>query len=818
MTGLANDPDRGPIELLEQLGIPALQLDGDGRVVAASAEAARLLAPPGGPLQGELLEELAGVRLTAAGSGQEYLVNTTEGPRWLRFDTAVRNGLRPPSLVVVVRDVTETYRRRELEDALQDLDEGLLEGMPPERILAEACTRAARLYDIPLVWIGSREADGHVRARARAGRMAHALDALMDCWDPGVHPAGPVARAFRERIPQRADVLAGEEPPTCRTAMAEHRLRFITVIPLVVGGECRGVLVAAIGDGPLGGEAERGLAALATRVCLVLSHGLRHALQQLQDAALRALPAAVYIMDPQGRIVWANEQLQELSGYADDELVGMHARTLKAGVERAETLRSVWHQLREGGRWGGELHNRRNDGTVYLAAETLRAVRDGSGRITHFVGTQVDLTRREDEQRRARKLAEFDALTGLPNRRHLERRLERCLSSDDVRAAAVMILDLDHFSLINDMLGHAAGDDVLVEVGELFRKVLGEGPFLARWSGDEFAVFLEGCTLKKAVSVAENLQRAVSDFRVELDGHDLTLGATVGVAAVKPGDDAGRALAAADTALYRARTAGPGKLSVAPDAAAARPSGLRDGYWATLIRDAMRGGHLRLHFQPVVRLEDETTVHYEALLRMVGTDGSLITPDRFIPAAERFGIMPELDLWVLRQAVDVLKRDPAVNLFINISGAGLGDPTHLERIERLLEDSGLAPGRLTLELTETAALQDPDAAARWMRRLRELGCGFALDDFGKGFSTFSYLADLPVDFVKIDGSFVRNLDSDRRNRALVKAISSVARTLNKQVIAECVEEPEVARVLRALGVGFGQGYLWGRPVANVPDA
>jgi EAL domain-containing protein (putative c-di-GMP-specific phosphodiesterase class I) len=233
--------------------------------------------------------------------------------------------------------------------------------------------------------------------------------------------------------------------------------------------------------------------------------------------------------------------------------------------------------------------------------------------------------------------------------------------------------------------------------------------------------------------------------------------------------------------------------------------------WATRVREALREDRLLLYIQPIVRLSDSVVQHYEVLLRLRDEAGQVVPPGAFLPSAERFGLMPAIDRQVVRQALALLREQPDLRLFVNLSGASLADELLLDEIEARVVAASLAPERLAFEITETVAMDSPTRARHWMRRLRQAGCHFALDDFGIGFSSFAYLQQLPADYVKIDGSFVRDLDSNATNRALVQAITAVAHALGKETIAEWVENESTATILRDLGVEHGQGYLWGRP-------
>jgi EAL domain-containing protein (putative c-di-GMP-specific phosphodiesterase class I) len=274
---------------------------------------------------------------------------------------------------------------------------------------------------------------------------------------------------------------------------------------------------------------------------------------------------------------------------------------------------------------------------------------------------------------------------------------------------------------------------------------------------------------------------------------------------------AGATLALADAALHMAKEEGRNRwVSCSEDLAGRRA--LDDlGRWAAKLRDAIRDDRLRLLAQRIVSLRSGETEHEEVLVRLVDESGGLVAPGAFLPAAERFGLMPSLDRWVVSRAVGILARSPGRRLFVNLSGTSLGDRGLLSEIEALVARSGLDAGALTFEITETAAIADVPGLQRWANRLKEIGCGFALDDFGTGFSSFAYLQALPVDLVKIDGSFVRDLDTNVTNQALVRAMVTVAHALGKTVVAEMVERGSVAEVLREYGAEYGQGWFWGRP-------
>ena len=531
---------------------------------------------------------------------------------------------------------------------------------------------------------------------------------------------------------------------------------------------------------------------------------------RLRNSALEAAADGVLLTDLDGRIAWANPAFTEITGWRLEEIRGRNPNVLKSGLQRDAFYRQMWETILAGGVWRGELYNRRKDGSIYLEEMTITPVRNDDGAVTHFVAIKEDLTSRRRQEELIRSLATRDPLTGLPNQVMLREDLERALAGGGASGTLVM-LDLDRFALLNDALGHPAGDRLLIEVAERLSLDLPRGGTLYRFGGDEFVVLLPETGLEEAGAIAEQMRHTVDGIRFASEGVVFDVSASLGLAPVEPARSAAATLSLADAALRMAKESGRNRCVACGDDTAGRRAIDDLGRWAARVKDAIREGRLRLFAQRIVSLGTGESHHEEVLLRMIGEDGGLVAPGAFLPAAERFGLMPALDRWVVSKAIDLLRSRPERRLFVNLSGTSLGDQALLSEIEALVGASGLPAGALTFEITETAAIADIAGLQRWARRLKEAGCGFALDDFGTGFSSFAYLQSLPVDLVKIDGSFVRDLDTNPTNRALAGAMITVAHALGKTVVAEMVERAPIAEILRELGAEYGQGWYWGRP-------
>jgi diguanylate cyclase (GGDEF)-like protein len=464
---------------------------------------------------------------------------------------------------------------------------------------------------------------------------------------------------------------------------------------------------------------------------------------------------------------------------------------------------------------------------VIIVAATLFALAVGyavaRSVMRHSRATEHDL----DEQRRmaeasATRLAwaaQHDALTGLVNRGEFEHRLRLLL--EDARhndAEHVLIyLDLDRFKIVNDTSGHVAGDELLRQAAALLLKRLRSGDTVARLGGDEFGLLLANCPLDKACAIAEQVRDDVAAFRFSWEGRVYQIGASMGLVGIDPhARDAAELLNGADAACYLAKEKGRNQVWVHRSGEEELLRRRGEMRWVERLRRAMEEGGLVLHHQRIlpVRGDPGSPPLGEVLVRLVDEAGGLVPPMAFIPAAERYGLMPELDRWVLRATLDRLDAGALAGGLvpvINLSARTLADDRFLTELRDLLGERVVAAGRLGFEINETAAIGNLDRAMRFIRAARDLGCHVVLDDFGSGVSSFAYLKTLPVDMIKIDGPFVKDMARDRLDRTMVEAICRIGQEMGLKVIAEGVEDAETLALLREIGVDYAQGYAVHRP-------
>ena len=771
----------------------------------------------------ELCREMLGRKARRDGSSSfTYRFRTKDG-RWLWVDSLVtlaRDGKgTPDGLVITSRDITDRKRDEEIVRLQHETERSLLRREGLDAIFGRICTRVAGFFDFPVVWIGLKVPDGRIEPRAVAGEAAGFVTGSTFRWDESPEGRGPSGEAVRTGKTVYVDGLGDQRVAPWKEGAMASGLGAALSVPLVVGERILGVLSCyARGSEAFRGGAVVPITRIADQAALSLLEAEQLERIELQTAALEATANAVVITDRDGRVEWVNRAFSDLTGFRLEDVLGETPRMLKSGIQSDFYYEKMWETILGGHVWRGELYNRRKDGSVYVEEQTITPVTGTDGAIRHFVAVKQDVTQRRKTEERIRYLALHDPLTDLGNRRSVEESLERVVArARRGTPGSLVLLDLDHFKVVNDTLGHAAGDTVLVELAHLLGTLRRPGDEIARLGGDEFVLVLEGIPGEAGRMVAERLRQAIHEHRFDVGGRRFDLGASVGVVPIDGRLNAAALLALADSALYSAKERGRNRVVLVD--ASASPTPLSEAsVWASRVKDALRDRRFVLAYQPIFRLATGRAAHYEALIRLRDDSEALVAPGMFLPAAEQFGLLPQLDNWVVDQVLGLLKVREDVEIFVNLSGASLGEEGHLLSIEERIRESGIGPGRLAFEVTETTAVRDMIAAREWMRRLRDLGCRFALDDFGIGFSSFSYLQSLPADYVKIDGSFIRDLDTNLANQALVKAIDTVAHTLGKETIAEQVENPGSVDILRKLGVEFAQGFSLGEPKPELPVA
>jgi diguanylate cyclase (GGDEF)-like protein len=462
----------------------------------------------------------------------------------------------------------------------------------------------------------------------------------------------------------------------------------------------------------------------------------------------------------------------------------------------------------------------RRDGNELYVESTAAPIRDGHGNICGAVLVFHDVSESRELNRKLSYHASHDLLTGLVNRREFESRVERCQQSAKAKEGSYALchLDIDQFKMINDSCGHTAGDALLGQIGALLKSKVRWRDTLSRIGGDEFGILLESCTLEEALRTAEVLREAVRNFRFVWEERVFKLGASIGVVPITAdNEDVASILSAAEGACAAAKEQGRNRVHSFAENDIELMRRRRETQWAARISAALDEGRFELYRMPIMPLQGQVEgEHYEILLRMRDEAGKIVTPDHFISAAERYNITPNIDRWVIENTLRWLvseadERERLSLCAINLSGQSLGDDKFLPFVIEQFQKSGLDPRKICFEITETSAIASFSQANRFINSLKELGCRFALDDFGTGLSSFGYLKHFPVDFLKIDGSFVRGILTDPIDREMVRSINEIGHLTGKLVIAEFAENKEIIQALTGLGVDYAQGYGIAQP-------
>ncbi len=545
--------------------------------------------------------------------------------------------------------------------------------------------------------------------------------------------------------------------------------------------------------------------------------------KELVQVTMDSIGDAVITTDLAMRVEYLNPVAEALTGWTLGEARGRPLRevfTIVNGYNREPRESPVERCLRKGHvvGLGNDTVLIRRDGAETTIEDSAAPVRDRRGDIVGAVMVFYDVAASRGNTHLLSYHATHDRLTGLANRVEFERRLKGVIEESRSRGGqhALCVLDLDQFKVVNDTGGHAVGDQLLRQLTRQLQTRARDTDTLAHFGGDEFGLLLASCPLDKAVAVADNLLQLVRDFRFEWRGSTFNLSASIGVVPITATEaDAGEVLVKADAACFAAKEKGRNRLQVYEPGDLEYARRHSEMQWVSRLTRALEQDLFVLYAQPIQPIAPQGVPHFEVLVRL-REDGRLIPPVDFIPAAERYGLMPRLDRWILSHALAVFARhrggaaDGRV-CSINVSGGSLGDREFLDLLRAELKTHDLPADSVCFEITETAAVTNMDLAVRFIEELRALGCRFALDDFGTGLCSFGYLKQLKVDYLKIGGTFVKDIEHDATASATVQAINTIGHTLGMRTIAEHVANPEILRQVTAMGVDYAQGYALAEP-------
>jgi diguanylate cyclase (GGDEF)-like protein/PAS domain S-box-containing protein len=845
---------------LASIGDAVIVTDAAGRVEFLNPRAERLMGRASHEVRGRPLEEvfpvvaadtrqplgsfaarclrhperaaLPGEAVLFAGDGTERRIENSLAPIW-----GEQGDIR--GLVLVFRDVTErSLAEQRLSEAREELRRGLqhqsalntLLRAPLDRLSLDELLSHVLEIILATPWLAllprggiflMDPVRGDLVLKASHGLPARVLETCqrvrLSCCLCG-RAAASGALLFAGHLDERHEIR--------HEGMEDHGHY---CVPIMVNGRTLGLLALYVEAGHVySGHEAAFLEAVGSTLGILVQRKLMEDQLRLSETVFRHAGEGIVITDAGGNIVRVNRAFETITGYSESEVLGHNPRLLSSGRQDRSFYENVWQSLKEHGEWQGEIWNRNKKGEIYPEWLSIRAVPNEKGELEHYVGIFADISEFKNALQRIERLAYYDHLTGLANRGLLLDHLKVAVAQArrQQQGVAVMFLDLDRFKAINDSLGHDAGDRVLLETARRLSSSVREGDTVARLGGDEFVLCLNdiGTDSARAVAgvdaIAAKLRRRFVE-PIRVGERELVVTPSIGVALYPwDGETPEELIKNADTAMYHAKKQGGGDshrfyardMSTASLARLELQSGLR----RALERD-----EFELHFQPQVDIGSGLIVGSEALLRWRHPQQGWIPPARFLAVAEESNLILPIGDWILRAACRQTQqwreqgyRFPggALRIAVNVSPRQFNQPDFAERIAAVLKEHGLGSDCLEIEVTEETLMQRSEAAAETLKRLKHLGLRIAVDDFGVGYSSLNYLKRFPVDVLKIDRSFIQDIATDPNDAAIVKAMAALADSLNLDVVAEGVETEEQLALLRQMGCGEYQGFLFSRPL------
>lgn len=527
--------------------------------------------------------------------------------------------------------------------------------------------------------------------------------------------------------------------------------------------------------------------------------------------AVEQCASMVMITNPEGIITYVNPRFCEVTGYTKEEFLGQNPNLLSSGKHSDAFYSDLWKKINSGSEWRGQIQNKCKNGELYWAAIVISPISDEKGNTTHFLCTQEDITASHMLTEKLEYQANHCLLTGLVNRHKFELQLEQILeqAKQDQSEHAIVFADIDQFKQINDTCGHTAGDQLLRQISNIIQSCVRQNDLVSRLGGDEFAVLIRHCEKDKAGKVVEHIRQAVEDFTFLWENQSFKVTISIGWLTLDQYSPASSIiLSQADASCYIAKEQGRNRIHLHHESGVSE-SRKGEYQWITRIHEGLEKHRFELYAQKIKPLKPGLPPHYEVLLRYIDDEGNIVPPGAFLPSAERYGISPKIDRWVVLQTCHLLTSDlinTDISLSVNLSGLSVNEPEFLSYIKDCLSEFSVPCERICFEITETATITNLAEAVNFIHEMKSFGCKFALDDFGSGLSSFGYLKTLPVDYVKIDGIFVKNMTEDPIDHAMVKSINEIGQLMGKLTVAEFVEDQKSEELLSGLGVDYAQGY------------
>lgn len=747
----------------------------------------------------------------------------------------ISHGDKSLAMVHVRRNITvvkEAQARSEvfnrLYTVLSHTNKAIAGATSRQMMFKDICDIAVRHGGFKMSWIGLIN-DHIVKPQVHAGDESGYLKTMEIRVDDSALARGPVGRAAkRNQVRCVNNTKLDPDFSPWREAAEERGYEALAAVPLSINDNVVGIyaIYSEVPDafddkmitllGSLGRDISAAILRLQERQKREQAEAKIHQLSQVVEQNSHA----ILITDINFKIEYANRAFTVLTGYLQQELINKTPAILHSHYTEDDTRNEISRTLKAGREWNGQIRNQRKDGSLYWALQSITPIKNDDGEVTHYVSTSEDNTDLYDAQQTIEQLAFYDPLTNLPNRRLLSDRLQQALEhaqryQDQI--VAVMVFDLDNFKTVNDSLGHNYGDDLLKHVAQIFQSQVRSEDTVSRQGGDEFTIILAGMKqIEKIADIADSILQTLSS-PINLSGHQVVIGTSIGIA-VYPNDAEtyDELLRNADMAMYHAKEEGKNNFQFfMPEMNKQAHNRL---VLENKLRNAIEQNHFQLFYQPQIDLKTGELIGTEALIRWFDPEQGMISPAEFIPLAEDTGLIGQIGDWVIEAACRDMKAlhergFPQVKVAINVSAFQFRHGQHLtEVIRNTLEKYAYPAKLLALELTESILIDDIKETLNVLNSMRSLDITLAIDDFGTGYSSLSYLKQFPIDILKIDQSFIRDITTDASDKAIVSAIIAMAQQLDIDVLAEGVETIEHQAFLQSQGCDYVQGYLYCKPI------